>query len=564
MKIIVADKISERGFALLREAGWEVLTPAAGTLAGELATADGLVVRSATKVTAELLEQAPKLRVVGRAGVGVDNIDVEAATHRGILVMNTPGGNAVSVAEHTFALMLAMARSVPQSNASIHAGRWEKSGAAGTELRGKTLGLVGLGRVGTEVARRARGLEMKVLAHDPYVTPAAAREVEVELVTLDELLKRADVISLHTSLSAATEKMFGAAAFAKMKRGARLVNCARGELIDEAALAEALKSGQLAAAAVDTFAEEPPKNSPLIGLANLIATPHIAGSTAEAQEEVGTAVAQQVRDYLADGLIRNAVNMPALSPEQYRRLRPYIDLGERLGALIAQAAPSPSFSRIRIRYAGEAAELGSHVVRSAVLSGILNCVLAEKVNLVNASAAAAERGLIVEETTRRRERGFPNTVEVAVADGGRGDSGHSGSGGSEHGVRGESGHSSRHDESHDRELSVEGTVVSDGSPRILSLDGIGLEAPLEGTLLLTRNRDVPGVIGQIGTALGNLGVNIATFALGRRSPVHGSEAVAMVRLDGAVSESVAEKIREIPSITEARLIRLPDAAKPRQ
>jgi D-3-phosphoglycerate dehydrogenase len=386
---------------------------------------------------------------------------------------------------------------------------------------------------------------MKVLAHDPYVTPAAAREVEVELVTLDELLKHADVISLHTSLSAATEKMFGAATFAKMKRGARLVNCARGELIDEAALAEALKSGQIAAAAVDTFAEEPPKNSPLIGLANLIATPHIAGSTAEAQEEVGTAVAQQVRDYLADGLIRNAVNMPALSPEQYRRLRPYIDLGERLGALIAQAAPSPSFSRIRIRYAGEAAELGSHVVRSAVLSGILNCVLAEKVNLVNASAAAAERGLIVEETTRRRERGFPNTVEVAVADGGHG---------GEHGVR----------DKNDRELSVEGTVISDGAPRILSLDGIGLEAPLEGTLLLTRNRDVPGVIGQIGTALGNLGVNIATFALGRRSPVHGAEAVAMVRLDGEVSESVAEKIRAIPSITEARLIRLPDAPKARQ
>jgi D-3-phosphoglycerate dehydrogenase len=556
MKIVVADKISERGFALLREAGWDVVSPAAGALAQELATADGLVVRSATKVTAELLEQAPKLRVVGRAGVGVDNIDVEAATHRGILVMNTPGGNAVSVAEHTFALMLAMARSVPQSNASIHAGRWEKSGAAGTELRGKTLGLVGLGRVGTEVARRARALEMKVLAHDPYVTAAAAREVEVELLPLDELMKCADVISLHTSLSPATEKMLGAAAFAKMKRGARLVNCARGELIDEAALAEALKSGQLAAAAVDTFAEEPPKNSPLIGLPNLIATPHIAGSTVEAQEEVGTAVAQQVRDYLADGLIRNAVNMPAMSPEQYRRLRPYIDLGERLGALIAQAAPSPSFSRVRIRYAGEAAELGSHVVRSAVLSGILNCVLAEKVNLVNASSAAAERGLIVEETTRRRERGFPNTVEVAVADGGRVDSGHSVSDTREHGVR--------YKNDRDRELSVEGTVVSDGSPRILSLDGIGLEAPLEGTLLLTRNRDVPGVIGQIGTALGNLGVNIATFALGRRSPAHGAEAVAMVRLDGEVSESVAEKIRAIPSITEARLIRLPDAPKGRQ
>jgi D-3-phosphoglycerate dehydrogenase / 2-oxoglutarate reductase len=553
MKIIVADKISERGFALLREAGWEVVTPAAGTLVKEISTADGLVVRSATKVTAELLDAAPKLRVVGRAGVGVDNIDVEAATHRGILVMNTPGGNAVSVAEHTFALMLAMARSVPQSNAAIHAGRWEKSGASGTELRGKTLGLVGLGRVGTEVARRARALEMKILAHDPYVTPAAAREVEVELVSLEDLLKQSDVISLHTSLSAANEKMFNAATFAKMKRGARLVNCARGELIDEAALAEALKSGQLAAAAVDTFAEEPPKNSPLIGIANLIATPHIAGSTAEAQEEVGTSVAQQVRDYLADGLIRNAVNMPALSPEQYRRLRPYIELGERLGAFIAQAAPSPSFSRIRIRYSGEPAELGSHVVRSAVLSGVLNCVLSEKVNLVNASAAAAERGLVVEERSQRRERGFPNTVEVSVGNGGQNDS---------H----ETGHVGRADVENEksRGLTVEGTVISDGSPRILSLDGIGLEAPLEGTLLLTRNRDVPGVIGQIGTALGNLGVNIATFALGRRSPIHGAEAVAMVRLDGSVSDAILEKIRAIPSITEARLVHLPDAPKPHQ
>ncbi len=540
MKIIVADKISERGFALLRETGWEVVTPAAGALATDIASADGLIVRSATRVTPELLENALKLRVVGRAGVGVDNIDVEAATHRGILVMNTPGGNAVSVAEHTFALMLAMARSVPQSNAAIHAGRWEKSGASGTELRGKMLGLVGLGRVGTEVARRARGLEMKVLAHDPYVTPAAARELDVELVSLDELLKRSDVISLHTSLSPSTEKMFNADTFAKMKRGARLVNCARGELIDEAALADALKSGQLAGAAVDTFAEEPPKNSPLIGLSNLIATPHIAGSTAEAQEEVGTAVAQQVRDYLADGLIRNAVNMPALSVEQYRRLRPYLELGERLGAFIAQAAPSPSFSHIRIRYAGEPAELGSHVVRSAVLSGVLNCVLSEKVNLVNASTVAAERGLIVEETTRRRERGFPNTVEVAVSN-----------------ENGSNNATATHDAQCD--LTVEGTVVSDGSPRILSLDGIGLEAPLEGTLLLTRNRDVPGVIGQIGTALGNLGVNIATFALGRRSPVHGAEAVAMVRLDGTINESVLDKIRAIASITDARLIRLPDA-----
>src|ERR1700723_3703524 len=393
MKIIVADKISERGIALLRETGWDVVTPAAAALPSELTDADALVIRSATKATAALLEKAPKLRVIGRAGVGVDNVDGETATKRGVLVMNTPGGNAVSVAEHTIALMLGLARAVPQANASIQAGKWEKSAFSGTEMRGKTIGLVGLGRVGTEVARRARGLEMKGVAYDPFGTPGAAREVEVELLPLDEVLKQADVVSLHTSLSGSTEKMIDAAAIAKMKKGARLVNCARGELIDEAALAEALKSGALAGAAVDTFAKEPPKDSPLIGLPNVIATPHIAGSTAEAQEQVGTLIAQQVRDYLAEGLIRNAVNMPALSGEQYKRLRPYLDLGERLGMLVAQAAPSPTFTQIRIRYAGEPGELGSHVVRSAVLVGAMNFALEQKVNMVNAAQAATARGL---------------------------------------------------------------------------------------------------------------------------------------------------------------------------
>ncbi|HTV57583.1 MAG TPA: phosphoglycerate dehydrogenase [Verrucomicrobiae bacterium] len=530
MKIIVADKISERGLQLLRDTGWTVVTPPAASLSSELADADALVVRSATKVTPALLESAPKLRVIGRAGVGVDNVDLEAATRRGVLVMNTPGGNSVSVAEHTLALMLALARSVPQSNTSIHSGKWEKSSASGTELRGKTLGLVGFGRVGMEVARRAHALEMTVLAHDPYVTADAARELQVELVTLDDLLKRSDVVSLHTSLSPSTEKMMDAAALAKMKRGARLINCARGELIDEAALAEALRSGQLAGAAVDTFAVEPPKNSPLIGLPNLIATPHIAGSTAEAQEEVGTAIAVQVRDYLTDGVIRNSVNLPALTAEQYARIRPYLELGERLGALAGQATSSQTLRRVRIRYAGEPAELGSHAVRGSVLIGLLNSALIEKVNLVNATAAAAARGLVIEETTRRRERGYPNTVEVSVSDG-------------------------------SRDLTAEGTVFQDGSPRILSLDGIPLESTLEGTLLLTRNRDVPGVIGQIGTALGSLGVNIATFALGRREPVQGAEAVALVQVDGDIDPSVLQKIREIPSITDVRLIRLPVAAK---
>ncbi len=526
MKIIVADRISERGIALLRECRWEVATPSAAALPSELANAEALIVRSATKVTASLLEKAGKLRVIGRAGVGVDNVDVDAATHRGVLVMNTPGGNAVSVAEHTLALMLGLARAVPQANASTQAGKWEKSAFSGTELRGKTLGLVGLGRVGTEVARRARALEMTVVAYDPYVTPAAAREVEVELVPLDELLEQSDVVSLHTSLSSATERMIDGAAVAKMKKGAWLVNCARGELIDEGALAEALRSGRLAGAALDTFAQEPPKNSPLIGLPNVIATPHIAGSTAEAQEEVGTAIAQQVRDYLTEGVIRNAVNMPALSPDQYRRLRPYLELGERLGSFVAQAAPSRSIGRVRIRYAGEPAEIGSHVIRSAVLAGLLKAALGDEVNLVNAPQEAAVRGIVVEETTRRRERGFPNTIEVGVADDGR-------------------------------EFALEGTVGQDGAPRIVALDGMTLEAPLEGTLLLSRNIDVPGVIGRIGTALGTLGVNIATFALGRRSPSGGGEALALVGLDGDVREAVVQEIRSLPSVTDARLVHLP-------
>ena len=530
MKIIVADKISERGLDLLRATGWEVLTPTAAELPAAIADADGLVVRSATKVTSALLEKAEKLRVIGRAGVGVDNVDVEAATRRGVLVMNTPGGNAVSVAEHTLALMLGLARSVPQATASTHAGKWEKSSLSGTELRGKTLGLVGLGRVGMEVARRARALGMKVVAHDPYVTPAAARELDVELLPLDEVLKQSNVVSLHTALSASTENMINAGAIAKMKKGAWIINCARGELIEEAPLAEALKSGHLAGAGLDTFAQEPPKSSPLIGLPNVIATPHIAGSTREAQEEVGTAIAQQVKDYLAEGMIRNAVNMPSLSAEQYRRLKPYLELGERLGAFVAQAAPGRSFSRVRVRYTGESAEIGSHMIRASILGGILNAVLDEKVNLVNAAEMAASRGLVVEETTNRRERGFLNTVEVTISGGGS-------------------------------ELSIEGGVGQDGSPRILSLDGIGLEAPLEGTLLLSRNVDTPGVIGKIGTALAGLGINIATFTLGRRTASRGADALALVGLDGQVESSVVQHIMGLPSITDARLVRLPGAAK---
>lgn len=535
MKVIVADKISERGARLLKQQpGWNIVQTTKDTLFAEIADTDALIVRSATKVTPELLDKAPKLRVVGRAGVGVDNIDLEAATKRGVLVMSTPGGNAVSVAEHTFALMLSLARQVPRLDKAIHEGRWEKSSAAGTEVRGKTLGLIGLGRIGSEVAIRAEAFDMRVLGYDPFISEAAARELNVELVPLETLLAESDFVSLHTALSPATQNLINAAAIDKMKQGARIINAARGELINEADLANALKSGKLAGAAVDVFVDEPPKNSPLLGLPNVIATPHVAGSTAEAQEEVGTQVAVQVRDYLAEGIIRNAVNLPALSADQYKRVRPYLLLAERLGALVSQISPSRP-ARIRIRYAGEVAELGTHLLRSAVLAGVLNAVLDEKVNVVNAPAVAAARGVRVEEETRERAQGFPNTLEVAALPS------------AEHAAT-----------SGDRRASfaAEGTVLRDGSPRVLQIEGIPVEAQLEGTMLYLRSKDEPGVVGKVGTTLGQLGVNIATFALGRREANRGAEAVSLVRLDGDITDSILAPIRAIAAVTRACLLRL--------
>jgi D-3-phosphoglycerate dehydrogenase len=349
------------------------------------------------------------------------------------------------------------------------------------------------------------------------------------MVALDDLLTRSDCVSLHASLAPGTEKIINAAALAKMKPGAWLINTARGEMVDESALADALRAGRLGGAGLDVFTVEPPTNSPLASLPNVVATPHVAGSTAEAQEEVGTLIAQQVYDYLQSGVLRNAVNLPNLSPEQYRRLRPYIELAERLGLFAGQVARG-RVARVRIRYAGEAATVASSVLRSAVLAGLLNPVLDEKVNLVNSSAAAAQRGIVVEEQSRRREHGFPDTLEVTVFP---------------------------EDAAGTPAVSVEGTGLYDLSPRVLAIDGIHVECDLEGTILFTRNLDVPGVIGRMGMVLGTSGVNIATFALGRRAAVPGAEALALVRLDGEVTESVLEPIRAIPAVVEARLVRLP-------
>jgi D-3-phosphoglycerate dehydrogenase len=526
MKVIVADKISERGVELLKSTGWNIVQTSKENLVAELADAEALIVRSATRVTPELMDKAPKLRVVGRAGVGVDNIDLDEATKRGILVMSTPGGSSVSVAEHTFALLLSLVRQVPKFDAAMRQGRWEKS-SSGAEVRGKTLGLVGLGRIGREVAIRAAAFDMRLLAFDPYLSESAAAELSVKLVPLETLLAESDFISLHTAVSPQTQGMINAETIAKMKKGVRIINAARGELINEADLAAAIKSGQVGGAALDVFAEEPPKNSPLIGLPNVVATPHVAGSTAEAQEELGIQVAVQVKDYLAEGIIKNAVNLPALSPEQYRRVRPYLALAEKLGSLVSQAADTRP-ARIRIRYAGELSEVGTYLLKSAVLAGLLNAVLDEKVNVVNAPAVAAARGLTVEEETRRREHGFPHTLEVSALPDKAGTTG----------------------------FTAEGTVLHDGSPRVIQIDGIALEAQLDGTILYLRNNDEPGVIGHVGMTLGKLGVNIATFALGRREASRGAEAVSLVCLDGKVSETVLGPIREFPAITKAKLLHL--------
>ncbi len=542
MKILVADNISERALELLRaEHSWEVVDLARGAsavaahggkgagdagrsaLLTEIRDADALIVRSATKATAELMEAAPRLRAIGRAGVGVDNVNLDAATKRGIVVMNTPGGNATSVAEHTVALMLSLARHLPQANNSIKQGKWEKKKLQGIEVRSKTLGLVGLGKIGMEVARLAEGLQMNVLAYDPYVSPLMAREHNVKLVSLEELLGASDFISLHASLTPETHHLINAKMLAKVKPGARLINCARGELVNENDLLAALESGQLAGAGLDVFETEPPAGSALAAHPNVIATPHIAGSTEEAQEIVGIRIAEQVRDYLVQGVARNAVNMPSISPEEYKKLEPYLALGEKLGAFLAQIAGEHA-EEVRISYDGGLAELNTHLVRNAVLKGILNQVLSERANLVNAGTLAQGRGLEVIELRSARRAAFLNSLGIAL--------------------RTEAGPASA--------LGMVG--LGGGAPRLLGINDIDIEAPLRGTILFIRNQDVPGVIGRVGTLLGNSNVNIANFALGRNPQTH--EALGLVNVDNPVPDAVLAEIRAIPAVRAARVVEI--------
>jgi D-3-phosphoglycerate dehydrogenase len=524
MKILVADSVSERALEILQaEKSWEVVFlpgKKQSSVEQEIADAEALIVRSATKATAALLEKALRLRVIGRAGSGVDNVDLDAATQRGTVVMNTPGGNAVSVAEHALAMLLSLARHIPQADASMKQGLWEKKKLLGIELRSKTLGLVGLGNIGREVARLAQVFGMTVLAYDPYVSSRLAEDQGVKLVPLEELLKSSDFLSLHAAATPETHHLLNARTLALARRGVRIVNCARGDLIKEDDLLQALESGQVAAAGLDVFETEPPKSSRLVTHPNVIATPHIAGATEEAQEIVGIRIAEQVRDYLLLGVPRNAVNMPTVSAEEYQKLAPYLQLGENLGSFLAQIA-GERCDEVRISYDGGLAELNTHLVKNSVLKGILKQALSEKVNFVNAGALAQARGLEVIELRSARRAAFSNSLGIAL--------------------RTETGAASA--------LAMVGLR---GSLRILGINDIDIEAPLRGVILFIRNQDVPGVIGRVGTILGDRRINIANFALGRSPQTQ--EAIGLVNVDSHVPAEVLDEIRAIPAIRMARVV----------
>jgi D-3-phosphoglycerate dehydrogenase len=520
--------VSPAGIELLKaQPGWETIVSNPKEYQQHLPEADALLVRSAVKVTKEVLEKAPKLRVIGRAGVGVDNVDIPAATAAGVLVMNTPGGNAVSVAEHTLALMLGMARGIPAASVSTKSGKWEKKKFLGNELRGKTLGILGLGSIGQEVVKRARAFEMRILATDPYVSSQVAKDLGIELVGLATLYAESDYLTLHMALTPETRNMLSREAFAQMKTGVRIVNCARGELIDPAALREALESGKVAGAALDVFASEPATaENPLFAFDSMIATPHIAGSTEEAQEIVGVRIVEQVVEYLNSGVVINAVNMPALSPDQYRSLGPYIALAERLGTFASYIAVGNP-KAVRLVYRGRLAENNTNLIRNAGLAGVLNRSLSLKANLVNAMQIATQRGLDVAE---RHEKRAVHTDSIRLE------------------LETDSGITT-----------VEGAVVL-GKPRLLQVNDIYCEVALAGHFVCMMNQDVPGVIGHVGTVLGRNGINIANFSLGRRDlplkPGEPLEAVAVVETDETVGEDVLAQLKANPAVKVARSVEL--------
>jgi D-3-phosphoglycerate dehydrogenase len=533
-RVLVSETLAPEGLAILRaEPEIEVVErpPLKGPeLAKEIGDYDALIVRSGAKVTAEAIAAATRLKVIGRAGIGVDNIDVPAATRRGIVVMNTPGGNNVTTAEHAISLLLACARFIPQANASLRAGKWERSKFTGTEVTGKTLGVVGLGNIGRIVADRALGLQMKVVAYDPFVT-AETKPMEVELVSLEELFVRSDFVSVHVPLTNETRNLIDAAAIAKMKQGVRIINCARGGIVDEQAVADAIKSGHVAGAAFDVFSQEPPsEDNPLIGLPQVVATPHLGASTGEAQTNVAIAIAEQVSAFLLRGAITAAVNMPAMTPEQREHLGPFLVLGEKLGSLVAQlgtkgdGAQGGAPVEVAIEYRGDVADYGTKTVTAAILRGLLVPILGGDLNYVSAPVVARERGIDVRETVSTQPSDFRNRVALKV--------------------RFASGLTHE----------VAGAVFGRSTMRLVKLNDFFLEAVPEGHILMLHNRDVPGVVGRVGTLLGQHGVNIAGLELGREKI--GGRAVSLFHIDDPVPEPVLAELRKAPEIISAALIHL--------
>jgi D-3-phosphoglycerate dehydrogenase / 2-oxoglutarate reductase len=521
-RVLISDKLSETAVQIFRDRGLDVtFEPDLGKnrdkLIEVIGSYDGLAVRSATKVTEKVIAAADKLRVIGRAGIGVDNIDVKLATTRGIIVMNTPFGNSITTAEHAVAMMLAMARQIPQADLSTKAGKWEKSKFMGVELTGKTLGIIGCGNIGTVVASRGIGLRMRVIAYDPFLSAERAIEIGVEKVDLDTLLQRADFITLHTPLTEKTRNILNAEALGKTREGVRIINCARGGLIDEMALAAALASGHVAGAALDVFEMEPATESPLFAFPNVICTPHLGAATTEAQENVALQVAEQMSDYLLKGAISNAINFPNITAEEAPRLNPFVKLAEQLGSFAGQMTETGT-KALRLEYAGEVAEMNTQALTSAALAGFLRPLLSESVNMVSAPAMAKERGISVEETRRGEEGAYQTYMRFTVV--------------TERQTR-----------------SVAGTVFSNGQPRVIQIKGIDMEAELTAHMLYVTNDDKPGFIGRLGQLMGDADVNIATFNLGRNRP--GGDAICLVSIDGPLSDDLLRQVRALPMVMSA-------------
>jgi len=521
-RVLVSDKLSETAVQIFRDRGVDVdYLPDLGkdkdALLAAVPAYDGLAVRSATKVTPKLIAAAARLKVIGRAGIGVDNVDIPAATSRGIVVMNTPFGNAITTAEHAIAMMMALARQIPEANASTHAGKWEKNRFMGVELFNKTLGVIGCGNIGAIVADRALGLKMKVIAYDPFLSPERAIAIGVEKVELEDIFRRSDFITLHTPLTEKTRNIVDAAALARCRKGVRLINCARGGLVAEDALYEALKSGQVAGAALDVFEVEPAISHMLFGLENVVATPHLGASTGEAQENVALQVAEQMADYLVTGAVSNALNMPSITADEAPRLKPFVALAEKLGSFAGQLTDAP-ISGVVIEYAGEVGEMNTRALTSAALAGLLQPMLGT-VNMVSAPVVARERGIKVDEVRQSQRGAYETYMRLKVKTG-------------------------------DMERSVAGTVFSDGKPRIIQIKGIDLEAEFGPHMLYVTNLDKPGFIGALGTLFGNAGVNIATFNLGRLAP--GEEAICLIQIDEPVPPEVLTAVRGLPQVRQAK------------